>query len=771
MGLQTSDGFVAFDARLICENYNRSYMPELTFTVDSALLSELGEKLVETAHIALVELVKNAYDADATEVNVKIITDFPYGPQVHVIDNGSGMSFEDVKKYWMRIATTHKKDHDVSLRYGRPRTGSKGIGRFSCRRLGSVLQLSTTAALDDGRFEQTNVVFPWSKFKPGKLISEVQCNGTRKVLSNATTGTSLAISGSPVDEWNKRGYGFLKRQLAVLAANRGRKRPGFDEDPGFNVSIEAPDFKEDISNLRERLITAGWGDLSIRINRKGVVNYTLNAMKVGEREVTHPERFPHLASVSAKIGIMPAYSRDEMRKKDVVSKQSLQEIVKDWGGIFIRYKGFRVYPYGEPGNDWLNIDRDRSSRKTALSPILQPFASKLRGVNPQRALLSLLSNRSYIGDVEIGEQAASSFEPKASREGFVGEAGIGQLREIVRFGIDWSTIYREYARALTAKEEALEARQDLQTQLAHDVQPKEVVQTALRVVENEVRNLATYLPTTERQHVLRSLQTATRAIAKHDASNREELRHLQLVASTSTLLLIFSHEVKALLSWFEQVRVSLDQVNRRIGKSESEKISSVIDEFGVVKERLLELLSMTSLISVNRQSEPVRLTLRPRLERAMRSFDLIRNNYDIAIDIDHVSPTLQVGPMLEAELFSIFLNLLSNAIKSVIAGGQRKIMVEAQRRNSEAVIHVRDSGIGLKENNYEEVFTPFSSDPENKLYRGLNDKLNPEDEYIVGTGSGLGLSIVREILSYRNGTIRFVKPRDGWKADVEVVLP
>jgi len=69
-------------------------MAELTFTVDSALLSELGEKLVETAHIALVELVKNAYDADATEVTVKIIPREDSGPEIQVIDNGQGMTLK-----------------------------------------------------------------------------------------------------------------------------------------------------------------------------------------------------------------------------------------------------------------------------------------------------------------------------------------------------------------------------------------------------------------------------------------------------------------------------------------------------------------------------------------------------------------------------------------------------------------------------------------------------------------------------------------------------
>jgi hypothetical protein len=374
-------------------------------------LSELGEKLVETPHIALVELVKNAYDADATEVTLKIVPDSRNGPEVHVTDNGSGMTYQDVERYWMRIATTHKRQNDVSRRFGRPRTGSKGIGRFSCRRLGSTLKLITVAAVAGDRFERTEVEFDWTRFTPGTEITEIECEGARTRERHSATGTTLVISKSGVDQWSKRGYDFLKRQLAMLAANRGRKRSGFQEDPGFNVKLEAPGFNEEISDLRERLLSAGWGTLKVRVNSDGLVTCSLNAQKVGEKTIVYPENVPSLASVSATIGIMPV-DRDEMRDREVISKGSLSQILEEWGGVFIRYRGFRVYPYGELGNDWLSIDRDRGSRRSALSAILQPFAAKLRGVNPQRALLSLLSSKSYIGDVEIGERA-TGFEMKA----------------------------------------------------------------------------------------------------------------------------------------------------------------------------------------------------------------------------------------------------------------------------------------------------------------------------------------------------------------------
>ena len=432
-------------------------MAELTFSVDSALLSELGEKLVESPHIALVELVKNAYDADATSVIVKIRFTASGGPDIQVIDNGSGMSFQDVENYWMRIATTHQRDNNLSSRYGRPLTGSKGIGRFACRRLGTELYLDTTAKVNN-TFEQTTVSFPWLKFVPGGEITEIGCEGKKKTPEQSNTGTTLMITGGLEDQWDRRGYNFLKRQLAVLTANRGSRRKGFENDPGFNVRLEAPGFEEPIENLRDNLLTAGWGDLEIEVKKGGTVTYKLGAMKVGHKEIEHPQKFPNLVSVTAQIGIMPTYTRDELRKKDILSKTNLKEIVDDWGGVFVRLKGFRVYPYGEEHNDWLRIERDRGLRATSLPPLLHPFAAGLRGVNPSRTLLSLLSNRSYIGDVEIGEKAAGQFQPKASREGFLENEAFKQLREIIRFGIDWSTIYREYFRGLTAKSEAEKAR-------------------------------------------------------------------------------------------------------------------------------------------------------------------------------------------------------------------------------------------------------------------------------------------------------------------------
>src|SRR5437016_4694119 len=101
-------------------------MPTLTFTVDSRLLRELGERLVGRPHIALAELVKNSYDADASQVVVNFLPD-----RIEVLDDGHGMSPKDFEDKWLRIGSTHKEREAYSPRLHRPLTGSKGVGRLS----------------------------------------------------------------------------------------------------------------------------------------------------------------------------------------------------------------------------------------------------------------------------------------------------------------------------------------------------------------------------------------------------------------------------------------------------------------------------------------------------------------------------------------------------------------------------------------------------------------------------------------------------------------
>ncbi|MHC4112068.1 MAG: ATP-binding protein [Planctomycetota bacterium] len=745
-------------------------MPELSFVVDSALLSELGERLVETVHLALAELIKNSYDADATEIEVMVMPDRKYKSIITVSDNGIGMTFADVQNYWMRIATTNKVKNQVSPRYGRPKTGSKGIGRFSCRRLGNKLDLVTTGRKKDGRYETTKVEFNWNKYKPGTDVTKITCTGETRTAKEGEAGTKLIIRGGDYGEWNQRYWNTLKRQMVVLVANRGVKRKGFKEDPGFNINLAAPKFEDEIvTNTREQLMQAGWGTLKIAVDQDGTLKCSLKAKKIGERNYTHKKAYPELAGTKGEIAILPDI-REQLRKPQVLSLGNLRKILPDWGGVFVRQGGFRVYPFGAPGNDWLRIDYDRSLRRgqTKFS-MLGEFAGKLEGVDKGRVLLSMLSSRSYVGSVEVASPDPNLFEMKANREGFVGEECIRLLCKAVRFGIDWSTIYRDYYIRLVGMEQAEAKRREFEEATKVRTEPEKAVETAVDYVKQEVDQLAGRLPRVERQ----ALSKAINVILQSDRAKGEELRHLRLVASTSSLMLVFAHEVRALLGDLDHYVTALGTIAKQTGGKVAHKAWNMQAEINERKQRFMDLLGMASLISVDsKKAKPEALALRDKVEKAVRCYKLVVDGYDIDIDYNGLPRKLKTGKMLEAELYSVLLNVLSNAIKAVIAGGgAKKIAITAEDITEGTRVNIMDTGVGVKVRSGDELFVPFIADPEGTMYTALKKRMNPEDEYIMGTGSGLGLSIVREIAHARGGNVAFRTAKEGWSTNLEIMLP
>lgn len=475
-----------------------------------------------------------------------------------------------------------------------------------------------------------------------------------------------------------------------------------------------------------------------------------------------------LKDVSLKIAVI-VEEKGQMRDTSVLSLGTLNKILPDWGGVQIRYKGFRVFPYGD--DDWLDIDHDRGLRKGNPNNELQGFANSLRGVDPKRSLLNMLSMRSYMGSVEIGE-SATGFEMKLNREGFIASEAVEQLKAFVRFAIDWSTILRDFYIRKETEGETIIAKNALEKVVDEKVEYSQIVDSAVNYIEKEIENITVSADPQSKVEMKKSFHTATDAIRKYNETTKLELSHLRLVASTSTLLLVFSHEVKSLLGVLEQSKNSLNLLADSLSSKQRKEIYEMAKSFDDLKIRLKELLEFTSLLGNTKKVKPGQVSLREKILRVNKIFDLIVNRYDIQIDYDGVPNNIVISKILEAEVYSILLNILSNSIKSVIAGGdKKKIQISAIKEGSINVIKIRDSGLGLNASKFDEVFIPFISDPEGKLYKNLDSKLNPEDKLIVGSGSGLGLGIVKEIVEARGGSVHFVKPKGSWSTELEIKLP
>jgi signal transduction histidine kinase len=763
------------------------------FSVDSALLRELGERLVTTPHVALAELVKNSYDADATEVHVTIRESKDGGPEVEVQDNGCGMTLPQIKEFWMKIGNTHKDSEEHSKRFGRPLTGSKGIGRFCVRRLGTRVKLESAAKSGRG-LEFNTLEIDWTKFTPGGDVTEVPVEGTSQTKSGDETGLKLIMSGHRRVEWHsledQRSYAYLLRQLATLAANRGTKRHGFEADPGFRVILNAPGLEygsalaglvsdDDFGlavDVRERLMNAGWALLKAHVGKDGRIECELDAASpVGKREYTSKLKFSTLRDVSLKLAVFveePGWNRDEK----LVPTGKLNAILNDWGGVQIRHHGTRMFPYGDPGDDWLEIEKDRGRRlgKPSEDDLIN-FANTIKARTPldtSRVLLNMLSHKAYLGAVEVGKHQ-EGLEPRADRQGFIENTTFRELRKFARFAIDWAMIWRDFAVKERERQRAEKLRKELERGIGgKPIAPAEQSEVALKIIRHGVTQLRKD-PSSITEEQVNNLASAASLLESEMKISRADLLRFQLVASAATLSLLYHHEVKYLAQTLTTLSADLSDAVKDLKGAIKERCQEVLESVNTAKESLDALGDLTQDMGVlDPKAVAGSLDLARQTDRAIARFQRVADAYHVDIT-QKIDEGLLVGPMLKGELAAILLNVLSNAIKAVIAGGASKGLIElhANLAGKKVCLDVKDNGIGLSSEDRKIVFTPLVADPSSQLYDALEERLAAEDRQLLGQGSGLGLSIVKGILENRKGSIEFVEPAQGWSTCLHLELP
>ena len=763
------------------------------FSVDSALLRELGERLVTTPHVALAELVKNSYDADATEVHVTIRESKDGGPEVQVQDNGCGMTLPQIKEFWMKIGNTHKDSEEHSQRFGRPLTGSKGIGRFCVRRLGTRVKLESAAKSSRG-LEFNTLEIDWTKFTPGGDVTEVPVEGTSQTKSGDETGLKLIMSGHKRVEWHsledQRSYAYLLRQLATLAANRGTKRHGFEADPGFRVILNAPGLEygsalaglvndDDFGlavDVRERLMNAGWALLKAHVGKDGRIECELDAASpVGKREYTSKLKFSTLRDVSLKLAVFveePGWNRDEK----LVPTGKLNAILNDWGGVQIRHHGTRMFPYGDPGDDWLEIERDRGRRlgKPSEDDLIN-FANTIKARTPldtSRVLLNMLSHKAYLGAVEVGKHQ-EGLEPRADRQGFVENTTFRELRKFARFAIDWAMIWRDFAVKERERQRAEKLRKELERGIGgKPIAPAEQSEVALKIIRHGVTQLRKD-PSSITEEQVNNLASAASLLESEMKISRADLLRFQLVASAATLSLLYHHEVKYLAQTLTTLSADLSDAVKDLKGAIKERCQEVLESVNTAKESLDALGDLTQDMGVlDPKAVAGSLDLARQTDRAIARFQRVADAYHVDIT-PKIDEGLLVGPMLKGELAAILLNVLSNAIKAVIAGGASKGLIElyAYLAGKKVCLDVKDNGIGLSPEDRKTVFTPLVADPSSQLYDALEERLAAEDRQLLGQGSGLGLSIVKGILENRKGSVEFAEPAQGWSTCLHLELP
>ena len=425
---------------------------DVYFNIDSRLLLQLGEKLVTNRAVALAELVKNSYDADATHVLVSLANIKNPGGTIMVEDNGTGMSLSIFKKTWMRIATIDKENNPISQKYKRLKAGEKGIGRFACRRLSKILKIKSVAVTEEGHKEELNAFFDWTAFTPGSDVDKIPVKySTKPVDDNTSTGTTLTL-GDAKDYWTAWDVRRLRNELTDLISPTTFKsgeeieQISDEYDPGFELDFDCSEFPTKEEKLEESFLKNAWAKLSGNVDENGIATYEIKVLNKVLNDISkshkRTEAFQYLRN--AKLEIYFFVYRSSFFKGSEWGWNKAAEIGHKRGGIKVYADKFRVFGYGEKGDDWLKVDYDRGRSKGGVNEEVSDYLEV-----DDRPGLRLFMNRTMFGHVMFIKNSNQMLEITVNREKLIDNEAFEDLRKFVRLGVDFATIL--YANEVTKK--------------------------------------------------------------------------------------------------------------------------------------------------------------------------------------------------------------------------------------------------------------------------------------------------------------------------------
>lgn len=700
----------------------------LPFSVDAALLRELGERLVGRPYIALAELIKNAYDADATHVELSVEPD-----HLLVVDDGHGMSETAFENRWMRVGSPHKERERFSPGLKRPMTGSKGIGRLSAQFLGTELDLWTQAKAK--RAEQLYAEIDWSEARTRNLITEAQATvgivpaaERIRFAEESRHGTAIKIEGLN-QQWGRD-------ELEKLAQEVWALQPPFSPSKGgFEIRLETSDekaaevFESQVSAYLDVWYARIKGEL-VRSPRgtKGTLKSELEFFD-GERhrlELDLDRCLVHHADIEIRVYYL------KYRQPRGLSVVDLRKYFQRWGGVHVYDAGFRL-PYYGPDVDGLETARD-FSRRMSTSRLL-PDAESVRN-----GLQYLPPNQRLFGEVrvstndELNNQRSKGspqdvLQIQASRDRLVDNRAFEDLRNGVRATLDWYA-NREAARVNRQREGESEA---------------EPVSAAGERLEDVTASLEPKLPKGDYKALSEAVETV-RTAEHEEASQREhQTRLMASLASAGAASLAYEHEVGKQFRRLERIGRELT----RRAKQDPDLVPLADELRDWLRQARRSRGLFSPILSEENRETAKALPARETIERIVENLDLILEGAAVEIEVDS---DLRLPKATFAEWSAILQNAFTNSVAAMGGALDPRIRVVGGASGKNRYLRIEDNGSGVDLADADRLFEPFE--------RG--------DVAQVGPGSGLGLPIVRMLADSIGVKVAFVEPAEDMSTSLRI---
>lgn len=712
------------------------------FSIDAGIIDRLGKELVARHETAVSELVKNSYDADAKRVKLTFIDSSEIGGIIVINDDGIGMTKEQLVNGFMRLASSDKIHYPFSPIYNRKRAGKKGIGRFAAQRLGKKLTITTQTEDSEQALE---VTINWENFKNDKDLMFIDNKVEYKNrIPNKKSGTRLVIRELR-DKWTeaqiKRVYRYASEILQPFPLAKVKIKT---DDPGFklickrkegnNSQVIANDntmfFEHSLAEIKGSVDDEGLMRISIRSKK---LNYHIKNILLNKDNPYKQIRNVNLRAYYFIYGNVHLSPQIE---------SFIREKAKEQGGIRLYRNGFRVLPYGETHkevpNDWLGLD-----------------ASVRR-----RTVLPVHANINFFGFIEIDGQD-DKFEELSSREGLLENDA---FKELTDFG------YKTLTDAVTK----IASERGVKTRTNEKDWKKEPEEKIDEVIE-ELENLSLHDKENEEKfnyeenpedvkeklgNIAQKLKEAKEEQKEKEKEQLEEKNLLRILAGLGLTIGEFIHEIKQY-----QGALSADIVNiKKFMKNEDE--TKIIDR---LDKNVKSINTYTSYfdeaISENIQRELAPIDLRTVVETLKDSIlnDLHRRNFEFKEKLNGYN--LYTCPMHKSEWASILFNLYTNARKAIkkTTVQKGKILIEIGKTRNIVYLEFSDNGIGIPLEDRDKIFNAFftTSEPVGKISKSYEEM----------TGTGLGLKIVKDIITGYGGLIYVKEPVENYNTTIRIELP
>lgn len=388
------------------------------FKPRARLLLQLGDQLIKNESIALLELAKNAYDADASKVD--IIMRHPDSMEdgtIEIEDDGFGMTPDVVENVWLEPGSNYKQEQFAERRltpiYQRLPIGEKGIGRFGAHKLGNLIEMTTKSANANEVF----VRIDWTQFAEHRYLEEVPIRIIEREhpqhFVGGKTGTRIVIKGFR-KPWERGMARNVIRAITSITSpfeTMDSFKPSFQiiDKPGWFDGIITWDKVCDYSLFQFDATISG--NVLTDFSYKFTPWNTMTRLRGRNIELSDPivENNLRITDDEENPVNLSQYNIGTIRfkgyifdldtfilKMGVSDKSGFKSYLKSNGGIRVFRDGLRVYDYGEPENDWLSLDYRRFQQPTKA-----------------------ISNNLIVGAIDLNREESSDLEEKTNREGFV----------------------------------------------------------------------------------------------------------------------------------------------------------------------------------------------------------------------------------------------------------------------------------------------------------------------------------------------------------------